>query len=51
MLEAGTDIVTIQRLLGHRSVRTTMRYFHLSRQHLLQTESPLDRLEDPEPDE
>ena len=51
LLEAGTDIYTIQRLLGHRSVRTTMRYFHLSRRHLLQTESPLDLLEDPEPDE
>jgi site-specific recombinase XerD len=42
---------SIQRLLGHRGVRTTMRYFHLSRQHLMQTESPFDLLEDPEPDE
>ena len=52
LLEAGTDLHTIQRLLGHNSIQTTLRYFQLSRTHLLETRSPLDRLNDtphPEP--
>jgi site-specific recombinase XerD len=45
LLEAGTDLPTIQRLLGHGDIRTTMRYLHLARRTVLQTTSPLDWLE------
>ena len=44
LLEAGTDIHTIQRLLGHRSISTTLVYFHLARSHLTGNTSPLDLL-------
>ncbi|MGH7752422.1 MAG: tyrosine-type recombinase/integrase [Gemmatimonadales bacterium] len=42
LLEAGRDIHTVQRLLGHRYVSSTVRYFHLSQGQVLATPSPLD---------
>ena len=44
LLESGVDIHTIQRLLGHGHVSTTMRYFHLAQNKLTGTTSPLELL-------
>jgi integrase/recombinase XerD len=44
LLEAGTDLRTIQMLLGHRDLEETTIYLHLSRRHLSATSSPLDAL-------
>lgn len=48
LLEAGLDVHTIQRLMGHDSLGTTARYFHLAQKHLSGAASPLDLL-DPSP--
>lgn len=45
LLEAGVDIHTIQRLMGHGHISSTLRYFHLTRKHLAGTPSPLELLE------
>ncbi|MGI3131762.1 tyrosine-type recombinase/integrase, partial [Halopseudomonas pachastrellae] len=32
---AGGDILTLQRILGHGDIKMTMRYSHLSPEHLV----------------
>jgi integrase/recombinase XerD len=44
LLEAGTDLRTIQILLGHGDLETTARYIHLSQEHLHTAANPLAKL-------
>jgi len=44
LLDSGTDIRTVQTLLGHKSVKTTMVYTHVTIEKGVGTQSPLDRL-------
>ena len=44
LFEGGTDILSIKKLLGHNSLRTTMIYTHVSNKHLSKIQSPLDKL-------
>jgi len=43
LLEKGHDIRTIQELLGHANLQTTMIYTHVARKNILGVRSPLDK--------
>ncbi|MEI6475286.1 MAG: site-specific integrase [Planctomycetota bacterium] len=47
LIEAGVDLPTVQRLLGHGHISTTMRYVHLARSRVTGTTSPLELLDPP----
>ena len=47
LLERGTDVRTIQLLLGHRSLATTARYLRIATNKVCSTTSPFDLLPQP----
>jgi integrase/recombinase XerD len=47
LLEQGTDVRTIQLLLGHRSLATTAKYLRIATSKVCSTSSPLDLLPHP----
>ena len=47
LLELGTDLRVIQMLLGHRSIRTTVRYTRVTDKHVARITSPVDLLGTP----
>jgi len=47
LLERGTDVRTIQLLLGHRSLATTARYLRIATSKVCSTTSPFDLLPQP----
>src|SRR2546425_12079070 len=51
LLERGTDVRTIQLLLGHRSLATTARYLKIATSKVCSTTSPFDLLPQPVPAE
>ena len=44
LVDKGTDVTMIQKLLGHNDLKTTLRYLHTSNKDLLKIISPLDDL-------
>ena len=46
LLEKGTDVVFIQKLLGHNDLKTTLRYLHVTNKDIINILSPLEDIKD-----
>ena len=44
LLDKGTDVTIIMKLLGHNDIKTTLRYLHVTNRDVLHVLSPLDDL-------
>lgn len=44
LLDGGTDVRYIQELLGHKDIKTTLIYTHVTTRDKMRIENPLDRL-------
>jgi integrase/recombinase XerD len=45
LLDKGTDVTMIMKLLGHNDIKTTLRYLHVTNRDVLNIISPLDQLD------
>ena len=45
LMENGTDVMFIQKLLEHNDIKTTLRYVHVSKKDIKNIKSPLDSME------
>ncbi len=45
LMESGTDVMFIQKLLGHSDIKTTLRYVHVSKKDIKNVKSPLDTMQ------
>lgn len=46
LLEKGTDVVFIQKLLGHSDIKTTLRYLHVTNNDIVNILSPVEDIKD-----
>nr|WP_297504193.1 tyrosine-type recombinase/integrase [Ferrovum sp.] len=44
LIEAGIDLLEVQKILGHLSILTTLRYTHLTEQRQLTSQTRLNQL-------
>lgn len=47
LLQCGTDITLIQKLMGHQDMKTTLAYTNVTDRNTMNVKSPLDRLQNP----
>ena len=46
LLDKGTDVVLIQKLLGHNDIKTTLRYLHVTNNDILNILSSIEDIKD-----